>query len=101
MTGSEMLKVGKVMTYEYYHQVKKGTTPANAPTFIKGEHGQKKEPALPKFRCVVCNYVYDPASGDPEGGIQPGTPFEKIPDNWICPVCGADKSQFVTEGVCL
>jgi len=98
MTGSGMLKPGKPMTYDYYHLEKHGTTPANAPTFIKEEMpGQKKEVCMPKYRCVVCNYIYDPAIGDPDGGVQAGTPFEKIPDTWVCPICGADKSQFVKE----
>ncbi|TXT64600.1 MAG: Acyl-CoA dehydrogenase [Promethearchaeota archaeon] len=47
-----------------------------------------------KYRCSVCGYVYDPVKGDPDGGIEPGTPFEEIPDRWVCPVCGAAKSQF-------
>jgi rubredoxin len=47
-----------------------------------------------KYRCIVCGYVYDPELGDPDGGIAAGTPFEKLPDSWLCPVCGADKSQF-------
>jgi flavorubredoxin/rubredoxin len=47
-----------------------------------------------KFMCSVCRYVYDPAKGDPAGGIPPGTPFEKIPDNWVCPVCRVPKSMF-------
>lgn len=46
------------------------------------------------YTCTVCGWVYDPKIGDPEGGIAPGTPFEKIPDNWTCPVCGAGKDQF-------
>ena len=47
-----------------------------------------------KFICTVCRYIYDPAKGDPAGGITPGTPFEKIPDNWICPICRVPKSMF-------
>ncbi|HNR44967.1 MAG TPA: rubredoxin [Methanofastidiosum sp.] len=47
-----------------------------------------------KYVCSVCGYVYNPAEGDPDGGIPPGTPFEKLPDDWTCPVCGASKSQF-------
>ena len=98
MTDSKMLKTGRPMTYDYYHQEKRGTTPSSAPTFIKSETPTaKKEAIMQKYRCVVCNYVYDPAIGDPDGGIQPGTPFEKIPDNWVCPICGADKSQFEKE----
>ncbi|MDD5594198.1 MAG: rubredoxin [Candidatus Margulisbacteria bacterium] len=47
-----------------------------------------------KFVCKVCGYVYDPAAGDPDGGIAPGTAFETIPETWVCPVCGAPKDQF-------
>jgi rubredoxin len=49
---------------------------------------------MAKYQCTVCEYVYDPEQGDPDGGIKPGTPFEKLPDDWVCPVCGADKSDF-------
>jgi rubredoxin len=47
-----------------------------------------------KYRCIICGYIYDPELGDPDGGIAPGVTFEKLPDTWLCPVCGADKSQF-------
>jgi flavorubredoxin/rubredoxin len=47
-----------------------------------------------KYVCSVCRYVYDPAKGDPVGGIPPGTPFEKIPDDWVCPICRVAKSMF-------
>jgi flavorubredoxin/rubredoxin len=50
--------------------------------------------AQAKYACQVCRYVYDPAKGDPAGGIPPGTPFEKIPDSWVCPVCRVSKSMF-------
>lgn len=49
---------------------------------------------MKKYRCTVCGYVYDPEVGDPESNIPPGTPFEKLPENWVCPVCGASKDQF-------
>jgi rubredoxin len=49
---------------------------------------------MAKYECTVCGYIYDPELGDPEGDIQPGTPFEELPDDWTCPVCGADKSEF-------
>ena len=49
---------------------------------------------MKKYMCDVCGYVYDPAAGDPDGGIAPGTAFEAIPDTWVCPVCGAAKKQF-------
>jgi rubredoxin len=46
------------------------------------------------WRCMICGHVYNPADGDPEAGIQPGTPFENIPDDWVCPECGATKADF-------
>ena len=49
---------------------------------------------MQKYICDVCGYIYDPVIGDPDGGIEPNTPFEDIPDDWVCPVCGAAKSQF-------
>ena len=45
--------------------------------------------------CESCGYVYDPVEGDPDGGVPAGTPFEEIPDDWFCPVCGARKKDFV------
>lgn len=98
ITDSKMLKVGKPLTYDYYHQVKRGTTPETAPTFIKEEAVQAMGGDMQKYRCTVCGYIYDPAIGDPDGGIQPGTAFENIPDTWVCPVCGAAKGEFVKEG---
>ncbi|MGB3533467.1 MAG: rubredoxin [Microcoleaceae cyanobacterium] len=50
-----------------------------------------------KYVCKTCGYIYDPAEGDPDSGIEPGTPFESIPDDWECPVCGAKKSDFEPE----
>jgi rubredoxin len=50
---------------------------------------------MSKYECGVCGYIYDPALGDPDNGVAPGTPFEKLPDEWRCPLCGADKSVFV------
>lgn len=52
---------------------------------------------MQKWVCVPCGYVYDPEVGDPDGGVQPGTPFEEIPEDWVCPVCGVDKSLFEPE----
>ena len=50
-----------------------------------------------KYACTICGYFYDPAEGDPDNGIAAGTAFEDIPDDWVCPVCGADKDQFEPE----
>ena len=92
IVGADVIKEGEPMTYAYYHQVKRGTTPKTAPSYIE----EKKEavPKMAKYRCRVCGYIYDPELGDPDGGIKPGTPFEKIRDNWVCPICGAAKSDF-------
>ena len=47
-----------------------------------------------KYECTVCGYIYDPAKGDPDSGIAPGTPFEDLPDDWECPECGVGKEDF-------
>ena len=52
---------------------------------------------MARYVCQVCGYVYDPAQGDPDNGVAAGTPFEKLPDDWECPVCGASKADFVKE----
>lgn len=48
-----------------------------------------------KYECEKCGYVYDPQKGDPDSGIEPGTAFEDIPDDWVCPDCGASKEDFI------
>ena len=93
LVGADILKEGEPMTYAYYHQVKRGTTPKTAPSYVE----EKKEVVkvkMAKYQCSVCGYIYDPEKGDPESGTAPGTPFEKLPDDWVCPVCGASKSEF-------
>ncbi|KYC41150.1 rubredoxin [Scytonema hofmannii PCC 7110] len=52
---------------------------------------------MQKYICTVCGYEYNPEEGDPDDNVEPGTPFENIPEDWVCPVCGADKSQFEAE----
>lgn len=49
---------------------------------------------MKKYICVVCSYIYDPEQGDPESGIAPGTAFEDIPEDWVCPLCGVGKDEF-------
>jgi rubredoxin len=46
------------------------------------------------YRCTICSHIYNPADGDPDAGIPPGTPFEDILDTWVCPECGATKADF-------
>ena len=59
---------------------------------------QVAERCIPRrWKCTACDYVYDPAKGDPETGIAPGTPFEEIPDDWACPLCGLSKEAFRPE----
>ena len=58
-----------------------------------------KEFIMQKYVCDVCGYIYDPEVGDPDSGIEPGTAFEDIPEDWVCPVCGVTKDDFsVYEG---
>ena len=52
---------------------------------------------MEKYICTVCGYVYDPPAGDPDNGIAPGTAFEDLPDDCVCPVCGVGKDEFVPE----
>ena len=49
---------------------------------------------MKKYICTVCDYVYDPVQGDPDAGIEPGTAFEDLPDDWVCPLCGVGKDEF-------
>jgi rubredoxin len=51
-----------------------------------------------QWLCEACGYVYDPAEGDPDGGIPAGTAFADIPDTWVCPACGVSKRDFVAVG---
>ena len=53
-------------------------------------------PVYRKWVCMVCDYVYDEAVGDPDHGLPPGTRFEAIPDDWSCPDCGVTKADFYT-----
>ena len=95
------IKKGIPLTYSHYHLIKKGISPKAAPTYIppsgesKNEKKERKElNKAMKYKCSVCGYIYDPEKGDPESGIEPGTPFEELPDDWECPVCGVGKDEF-------
>ncbi|RUT62091.1 rubredoxin [Clostridium botulinum] len=48
-----------------------------------------------KYLCEACGYIYDPEQGDPDNGVAPGTAFENVPEDWVCPLCGLPKSEFV------
>jgi ferric-chelate reductase [NAD(P)H] len=102
LVEAENIKKAKPLTYDYYHQIKNGVSPKNAPTYIPKEEKSEKEinkggkevAKMAKFKCTVCGYIYEPKKGDPESGVNPGTPFEDLPDDWVCPVCGAGKDEF-------
>jgi rubredoxin/flavin reductase (DIM6/NTAB) family NADH-FMN oxidoreductase RutF len=115
VVDAQMIEEAEPMSYDYYHKVKRGYTPKTAATYIEAEKKEEAEgvskkktspapaakPAKPaaqakkaKYKCSVCGYTYDPEKGDPDSGVKPGTPFEKLPDDWVCPVCGAAKSEF-------
>jgi rubredoxin len=53
---------------------------------------------MQSYICKKCGHIYDPAVGDPDSGIEPGIPFEALPDDWVCPQCGAQKSDFELDG---
>ncbi len=60
-------------------------------------HRTERRKVMAKYVCTVCGYVYDPAQGDPDNGIDPGTSFEDLPADWVCPMCGASKDEFEKE----
>lgn len=72
------------MTYKYYHENLKGTSPKNAPTFIEEETNE--DATSNKYKCSLCGYIYDDAKEEIK--------FEDLPDDWKCPLCGASKSLF-------
>ena len=97
--GTHMIFIGKLinsgvlddvkepMTYSHYRQARKGFAPKNAPTYIDPAKLTKQTPACKKFRCPVCGYIYDEEVE--------GKPFAGLPNDWICPVCGTEKSEFL------
>ncbi len=108
--GSHLIFIGEViacdlvdtetksLTYNYYREVMKGFSPKNAPTYIDkskiAEETPNKSDENELWQCQLCHYTYETEKGDPISGIEPGTKFEDLPDDWTCPICGADKSMF-------
>ncbi len=82
------------MTYQFYRDVKRGKVPPQSPSFIRELDEPKPEKKVKKYVCSICGYIYNPELGDPEQNIPPGTPFEDLPDDWTCPICGASKEDF-------
>lgn len=95
----DVLGAGEPMTYAYYRAVKGGKSPKNAPTYQEPAPQKTGPAAAPAARyvCTVCGYIYDPEKGDPDGNVKPGTPFEELPSDWVCPICGAEKDKFEKE----
>ena len=76
------------LTYTYYRQVKKGVAPKNAPTYIdKSKIEIKSDASSKKYKCPACGYIYDESSEHVK--------FTDLPDDWVCPVCGSEKSDFI------
>ncbi len=94
VVGAQVVREGNPMTYAYYHQVKGGKSPEKAPTYHEESPGPTPSAGGTRYICDVCGYIYDPAKGDPDNGVPPGTPFEDLPGDWVCPVCGAGKESF-------
>ena len=117
--GSHIIFVGEVleagltdsneppMTYAYFRENRKGKAPKNAPTYVGKSETAKTEAKIQtenksvqpgdytRWECLVCGHIYDPAVGDPDSGIPPGTPFDDLPGDWVCPDCGAAKTEFI------
>lgn len=108
--GSHIIFIGEILdnelispdeeplTYAYYRDVKKGLAPKNAPTYIDKtkleSHPEKNGDEAQKHKCIICGYKYNPQEGDEKAGIPPGTRFEDLPHDWVCPVCSANKDMF-------
>jgi flavin reductase (DIM6/NTAB) family NADH-FMN oxidoreductase RutF/rubredoxin len=116
--GSHYLFIGQVvesellapqndpLTYDYFRNEMKLAAPERAPTYVDKTKIQvqqtdpakdEKPDAGPSFYCPICAYVYDPKMGDETQGIKPGTSFADLPEDWICPICAAAKSVFMSE----
>jgi len=118
--GSHYLIIGEVidsdelsdeepLTYQYYREKYKMFSPKNSPTYIEKSKLEAETSATPviaeepehehifdgeNYICQICGYTYNPEEGDPTMGIPPGTPFEKLPEDYKCPVCNASKEYF-------
>lgn len=94
VVNAELLNDSEQMTYKYYQDVKRGKSPKSAPTYIEPDPQPAEKNNIAKYQCSVCGYIYDPSIGDPDSVIPAGTPFDDLPDDWTCPICGAAKDNF-------
>jgi len=89
------------LDYSWYRQQYKAVSPSKAPTYVPEEGVSAMVPGAEKMKlyaCGVCEYVYNPARGDASAAIAPGTPFDDLPHDWVCPVCGVGKVVFTETG---
>ncbi len=109
VVDSDVVQDEEPLTYAYYREKYKMYSPKNSPTYIEqdtlkkeeeeskteesGENAEQGDEASPHV-CVICGYTYDPEVGDPTMGIEPGTLFEDLPDDYKCPICNAPKDYF-------
>jgi len=102
VVDADVVSDGRPMTYEHYHRVKGGKSPKTAPTYAGPAEDEKPSKmegkSMTSYKCTICGYVYDPAEGAPDVGIAAGTAFEDLPDSWVCPICGASKTEFEKAG---
>jgi flavin reductase (DIM6/NTAB) family NADH-FMN oxidoreductase RutF len=88
-----------ILTYNYYREVKKGKAPKNAPTYMDTEKikAALQTEKLHSYYCPTCGYIYDPNKGDTASGIPVGKSFDDLPADWVCPVCGTSKEDFIMK----
>jgi rubredoxin len=92
---SEIINDGEPLTYNYYRDTKGGQSSKNAPTYSGWADKPKKvDQDRARWVCNKCGYVYDPLAGDNDNNIPPYTPYSKLPDTWVCPLCKAGKNEF-------
>ncbi len=95
-------RLDEPLDYAWYRREHKAASPSKAPTYVPEEGeampGSEVLQGAP-YACGVCEYVYNPARGDVAAGVSPGTPFEDLPHDWVCPVCGAGKMVFTETAV--
>jgi flavin reductase (DIM6/NTAB) family NADH-FMN oxidoreductase RutF/rubredoxin len=94
VVDADMLTDDEPMTYAHYHLMKGG---AHGPLLAEPGMIVPANERDDRYRCEACDFIYDPNIGDPEAGIGPGTGFPALPDEWVCPICGAAKTDFVKE----
>jgi flavin reductase (DIM6/NTAB) family NADH-FMN oxidoreductase RutF/rubredoxin len=92
---SEIINDEEPLTYNFYRDSKGGQSSKNAPTYSGwAEKPKKEKEGSTRWVCRKCGYVYDPLAGDMENNIPPYTPFSKLPDDWVCPLCKASRLEF-------